>query len=92
MPQVVVHVPLALRELTDGRPTLRLEADSVGEILQRLRNSEPLLAGRLFADDGSLRGFVNLFLDGADIGRPGADSRSISSGAEVYIVPSVAGG
>ena len=62
------------------------------QVLNRLRSAEPLLAGRLFADDGSVRGFVNLFLDGVDVRSLGPEGGSIEADAELAIVPSVAGG
>ena len=92
MAVVTVHVPAALRELTEGCPSLRLEASSIAGALRTLRESEPLLATRLFADDGSIRGFVNLFLDGTDVRALDVDAGVIDSDAELSIVPSVAGG
>ena len=92
MPEVIVHVPSALLELTGGRPTLRVHAATVDEVLLRIRESEPLLSGRLFGRDGAVRGYVNLFLNGVDVRSLDADSRSIDSDAELSIVPSVAGG
>lgn len=92
MAVVSVHVPSALRELTAGRSRLEVEASSVDQALERLREAEPLLAGRLFADDGSVRGFVNLFLDGVDVRGLAPEGRRIESQAELSIVPSIAGG
>lgn len=92
MPLVTVHVPSGLREMTDGRSTLVVRAASVSEVLERLRSSEPLLAARLFADDGSVRGFVNLFLDGVDVRDLSPAGARLEADAELAIVPSVAGG
>ena len=92
MAVVTVRVPSALRDLTAGRPALEVRASSVGEALQCLRETEPLLSGRLFADDGTVRGFVNLFLDGVDVRGLAPEARKIESDAELAIVPSVAGG
>ena len=89
---VVVHVPAALRELTGGRATVSVEATTLGEVLSRLRESEPLLSGRLFSDDGSIRGFVNLFLNGVDVRGLGPEATPITTDAHLSIVPSVAGG
>lgn len=89
---VTVHVPEPLRELTAGRSELRIEAGDVGEVLARLRADEPLLARRLFRDDGELRGHVNLFVNGRDVRRLEAADRGLSEDAELFIVPSVAGG
>jgi molybdopterin converting factor small subunit len=92
MPLVTVHVPAPLRELTGGRARLALEADTVDQALVRIRTDEPLLAARLFADDGTVRGFINLFLDGTEIRHLSPEARSIASDSDLSIVPSVAGG
>jgi molybdopterin converting factor small subunit len=45
---VTVQVPASLRELTGGREEIQFEAGSVDEVLDLIRGTEPLLAGRLF--------------------------------------------
>lgn len=92
MPAVTLHVPLPLRELTGGRGTLRLEAATVAEALETVRRTQPALADRLLTGDGSLRPYVNLFLDGRDVRSLDPDERRISADAELTIVPSIAGG
>ena len=92
MPSVTVHVPAPLRELTGGRSRIPIEATSVDWVLADLRDCEPLLSDRLFMDGGELRGHVNLFLNGSDVRRLEGERRTIRSDAELFIVPSVAGG
>ena len=89
---VTVQVPAPLRELTGGRDRLRFEVRTVDEALEQIRRTEPLLAGRLFGDDGEVRGFINLFVDGTELRNLGSDRRELRAGAVVTIVPSVAGG
>lgn len=89
---VIVCVPDSLRELTGGRGQLSLEAGTVDEVFDQIRNAEPLLAGRLFADDGRVRGFINVFVNGTELRQLDAGSRSVSPGTTLTIVPSVAGG
>jgi len=89
---VTVHVPAALRELTEGRERLEFEADTVDEVLDQIRRTEPLLAGRLFADDGEVRGFINVFVDGTELRHLAMEHREVQPGTVVTIVPSVAGG
>ncbi len=89
---VIVHVPAALREFTGGRERLELEAATVDEVFDQIRRAEPLLAGRLFADDGQVRGFVNVFVDGTEFRHLQPGHRGVQPGAVVTIVPSVAGG
>jgi molybdopterin synthase sulfur carrier subunit len=92
MSRVTVHVPAPLRELTGGRARFAVEASTVDEMFTGIRTAEPLLAGRIFDDEGTVRGFVNLFLDGRDVRRLEPESRGIVSDAELSVVPSVAGG
>ncbi len=91
-PTVKVRVPASLRELTGGREEITVEAGTVDEVLDLIRRTEPLLAGRLFADDGRIRGYINVFVDGIELRHLGADRRDVGPGAVLSIVPSVAGG
>ena len=91
-PTVTVQVPASLRELTGGREEIRVEASTVDEVLDVIRSTEPLLAGRLFADDGRVRGYINVFVDGIDLRHLGSGRRDLGPGAVFSIVPSVAGG
>jgi molybdopterin converting factor small subunit len=91
-PTVKVQVPASLRELTGGREEITVEAGTVDEVLDLIRSTEPLLAGHLFADDGRLRGYINVFVDGTELRHLGAGHRDVGAGAVFSIVPSVAGG
>jgi len=88
---VRVRVPESLRELTAGRAEIELEASTVEEVLAFIRRTEPLLAGRLFAEDGRVRGFINVFVDGVEIRQLRA-GQEVKPGAIFTVVPSVAGG
>lgn len=91
-PAVTVLVPSPLRDLTGGRARIELEARTVDEAFDLIRRTEPLLAGRLFADDGRVRGFINVFVDGTELRHLEGSRRDVSPGSVLSIVPSVAGG
>lgn len=91
-PTVTLRLPASLRELADGRAEVRVEATSVGEALRGLAGTAPLLASRLLADDGSVRPFVNLYLDGVDVRSLPEGGDRIVDDAEIAVVPSIAGG
>ena len=89
---VTIQVPAALRELTGGRAEIEIAARTVEEVLEQLRHDEPMLAGRLFADDGFVRGYINVFVDGTELRHLEEGRREINPGTVFTIVPSVAGG
>ena len=64
---VTVLIPTPLRPYVDGRDAVQLEATNVGELLERLAARYEPLKGHLFADDGRLRSFINVYVNDRDI-------------------------
>lgn len=92
MPRVTVRIPGPLRRFTDGLGVVVVNAATPGEALAALDRDDRRIGAHLFADDGSLRGYVSLFLDGNDLGPLGGLDDKIERDADLTIVPSVAGG
>lgn len=92
MPELTIRIPTALTTHAGESAEIRLEADTLSEALARLAEMEPVLSSRLLADDGSVRPYVNLFLDGRDTRSIPAGERRIQPGSILTIVPSIAGG
>lgn len=93
MPTVTALIPTPLREYADGEVRVELAAATVREALDGLTARHPRLKRHLFADDGRLRRFVNIYLNDADIRylEDGEGAR-LQNGDELRIVPSIAGG
>ena len=89
---VKVLIPTPLRPYVDGRDTLELEGASVGELLQRLAGEYAALKQHLFAADGRLRSFVNVYVNDRDIRRLAQQETRVGPGDTVSIIPSIAGG
>ena len=89
---VTVRVPSAMRKLTNGRAELEAEGATVGELLDHLADGNPGLTARIMGDDGDVREFLNIFVNGADIRYEDNLDTPVSAGDEVSIVPSIAGG
>jgi adenylyltransferase/sulfurtransferase len=64
----------------------------VGEALNHLVTQYPDLRKHLFAEDGKLRSFVNVYLNDEDIRYLAKDSTPAKETDTITIVPSVAGG
>ncbi len=89
---VVVRVPASLRPLTGGAAEVSVEAATVGEVLDKLDITYPGLKSRLCEADGSLRGFVGLYLRGEDVRFRQGLATELADGDRISIIPTVAGG
>ena len=89
---VLVRIPTPLRRITNGQAQVELESTTMGELVENLDGSFPGFKERLLDENGELRYFVNLYLNGEDVRFLQGLDTSIKSGDEVSIVPAVAGG
>lgn len=89
---VKVSIPTALRQFADGHDTLDLDGGTVADVMSQLADRFPELKKHLFADDGSVRNFVMVFVNEDDIRDKDNMKTALSDGDEVAIVPAIAGG
>jgi molybdopterin converting factor small subunit len=71
---------------------LPVAAGTVGEALVQLTDRYPGLRSHLFTADGTVRRFVNLYVNDTDIRLLGGLGAVVRDGDTVLIVPCVAGG
>jgi molybdopterin synthase sulfur carrier subunit len=87
-----VKIPPILRQHTDRQSELSVEGSTVGDVLRALADRHPGTKEQLFASDGDLNRYVNVYLndeavrvlDGLDT--PASDTDT------VVILPAMAGG
>ncbi len=91
MPQTVI-IPTPLRRFTNGVETVEVEALTVGAIFEELDLRFPGIRERLCESSGELRRFINVYVDGEDIRFLDRLQTNVAPGAEVSIVPAIAGG
>lgn len=89
---VSVRIPTTLRTLTGGRSEVAMEGSDVRTVLGNLDQAHPGFADRLLDGDGNLRRFVNVFVADDDIRFLEGLDTPVPDGAEVSIIPAVAGG
>ncbi|HEV7163498.1 MAG TPA: ubiquitin-like small modifier protein 1 [Solirubrobacteraceae bacterium] len=89
---VVVKIPTQLRSASDGQAETELDGATVQEVLDGLFERFGELRARIADDDGSLRRFVNVYLAGEDIRFLDGLQTPVKDGAELTILPAVAGG
>jgi molybdopterin synthase sulfur carrier subunit len=89
---VLVKIPTQLRAATGGESEANVEGSTVQEVLDGLFERHGELRERLADGDGSLRRFVNVYVAGEDIRFLDGLSTPVADGAELTILPAVAGG
>ncbi len=89
---VVVRIPTQLRSLSNGASEVKVEGDTVGDVLTALDSAHPGFKDRLYDDAGQLRRFVNVFVADEDIRFLKGLDTAVKPGSTVSIIPAVAGG
>lgn len=88
-----VHIPTPLRGYTHGKSTVEVAASSVQGALDALVIDSPELRKHLFNEEGSLRSFVNVYLNDDDVRYlPQREDTVTTEVDELSIIPSIAGG
>ncbi len=88
---VKVHIPPALRTLTDGQDEVLMEAGDAATLLRELDRAFPGIRGRVLDETGRTRPYVNVFVN-EELVRGPLDKVPLAAGDAVFILPSVAGG
>ena len=60
---VTIRIPTPLRKVTNGADKAEVEGGSLSSIMSSLDAQFPGIQGRLCNDDGSLRSFVNIYMN-----------------------------
>ena len=89
---VNIHIPTPLRAYTGQQAMVAVDGATVGEALNALTGAYPALQKHLRDDKGRLRSFVNVYLGDEDIRFLDKEATALTDGAELLIVPSIAGG
>lgn len=89
---VDVRLPTVLRTHVDGVGSVNAEGSTVGEVFTELVARYPGLSGQLVDESGALHKFVNVYVDDEDVRYLDQLDTLVSDGAEISILPAVAGG
>ena len=89
---VLIRIPTPLRRLTNGEAKVEMDSSNLGELVEKLDATYPGFKDRLVDENGDLRYFVNIYLNGEDVRFLQGLDTTTKSGDEVSIVPAVAGG
>ncbi len=89
---VSVRIPTPLRKLSKDRGEVEIDAADVSELVDKLETECPGIKSRLCDDSGSLRRFINVYVNNEDIRFLEGMDTKLNDGAVVSIIPAIAGG
>lgn len=87
-----VKIPTPLRRVTGGVANVSGAGANVRELIEDLERQFPGMRERLCDETGALRRFVNVFIGDEDIRFLDGIETTLEDGAQVSIIPAVAGG
>ena len=89
---VKVSTTEPLRKLLDNENVVEVPAGTVSDVLKSLKSRYPFFGQRLMEKDGSIRRFVNVYVNDEDIRFLENQQTTLQDGDEIRIIPSIAGG
>jgi molybdopterin synthase sulfur carrier subunit len=89
---VSVRIPTILRTYTDGQSEVTADGGTLAEVLASLESRYPGIRSRILDEQGAIRRFVNVYVGNDDVRFLEALDTSTPEGAQVSVIPAVAGG
>ncbi|PSK99657.1 molybdopterin synthase subunit MoaD [Murinocardiopsis flavida] len=89
---ISVRVPTILRTYTKDAAQVAAEGVTLKEVLADLEANHPGIRARILDDNGKVRRFVNVYVGDEDVRFADGLDTAIPDGAQVSIIPAVAGG
>ncbi|MFN8628015.1 MAG: ubiquitin-like small modifier protein 1 [Candidatus Binatia bacterium] len=89
---VRVRIPTPLRRFTANAEEVGVNGGTIGAVVDELERKFPGLKERLCDEQGRVRRFVNIYVNGDDIRFLDSLETPVTDGDEVSIVPAIAGG
>ena len=90
--QVTISIPHALRQYTQDKSDVGLDASTVDELLLKLDGLFPGLRAFIVDEGKSVRRYVNIFVNEHDIRSGEGLTTKLKDGDRIHIIPAVAGG
>ncbi len=92
VPMSTVKIPPVLRASTGGEREVAAEGANVGDVLRSLARQHPATESQLFAQDGSLNRYVNVYLNDEDVRVLDGLETPVGERDTLVILPAMAGG
>jgi sulfur-carrier protein len=92
MSTINVRIPTILRTYTGGEAEVKASGSTVREVVADLDASYSGIASRILDEGGNIRRFVNVYVGEEDVRFADGLDTATPDGAQISIIPAVAGG
>ena len=89
---IEVRIPTILRTYTGGESEVTAEGATLAEVLDDLEANHTGIRARILDDAGDIRRFVNVYVGNDDVRFLDGLGTATPEGAQLSIIPAVAGG
>lgn len=89
---IKVRIPTPLQKLTNNLGEVTVTGATIKEILDSLESQYAGIKSRVYDESGSLRRFINFYVNDEDIRFLDGEKTPVKDGDEISIVPAIAGG
>jgi molybdopterin converting factor small subunit len=89
---VNVRIPTILRSYTGGDSEVKATGGTLREVISDLDANYPGIAARILDDAGKVRRFVNVYVGDEDVRFAQGLDTATPEGAQISVIPAVAGG
>jgi molybdopterin converting factor small subunit len=89
---VRVRIPTILRTYTGGESEVSAAGGTLAEVIDDLESAYPGIKGRLLDEQGAIRRFVNVYVGNDDVRFVDGLATPTADGAQISVIPAVAGG
>ena len=87
-----IKIPPVLRGSVGGEKEVEADGSNVGDVLRSLATQHPETEAQLFAEDGELNRYVNVYLNDEDVRVLDGLDTSVGESDTLVILPAMAGG
>ncbi len=89
---VTVRLPGSLRDAVGGDNKIEARGATLGEVFLDIERRHPGFRARVLDETGGIRTYVNVYIGDADARASGGTDARVPDGAEVMVIPAMAGG
>ena len=92
MATVKVRIPTPLQKLTGGEGEVEGTGSDIREMFDNLESQYAGIKERVYDEEGTLRRFINIYVNEEDIRFLDGENTKLSDNDDVSVIPAIAGG